>query len=423
MKHSALVERHAENVMARCDVIAAESSRRDGIDRFFLSEEHARVNAHLRRWMTKSRLKVWQDDFGSQWGRVDAGHTSGKALVIGSHVDTVPDAGRYDGVLGVLIGIAVAEMVADSGIRLDRPLEVVAFGDEEGSRFPATLMSSRFLAGLGDPGWLDLKDKDGISLESAMESFGLDPAVLRSAQHHRHLDGVGYYLEPHIEQADELERRGHAVGAVSGVAGAVRATVSLAGEAGHAGSRLESRRDAGAGAAEIMMAIESYARVTPDMRATVGRVSFGPGAVNVVPGRAELSIDLRATSDQRLHVVWDALMAEIGKICNERGLALSVRRDHAAGAVAFDGAVTTAVAQSIETGGAGTAPTLWSMPGHDAMVMAGLVDTGMVFIRSRGGVSHSPNESVSTHDVAQAVEVCMRTVVNLCCTRSLRRAS
>lgn len=423
MMHSALAERQAKNIMARCDVIAAESSRPDGIHRFFLSEEHARVNAHLRRWMTKSRLKVWQDDFGSQWGRVDSGQTSGKAMVIGSHIDTVPDAGRYDGVLGVLIGIAVAEMVADSGIRLDRPLEVVAFGDEEGSRFPATLMSSRFVAGLGDLGWLDLEDKDGISLASAMESFGLDPAVLEGSYGHRHLDGVGYFLEPHIEQADELERRGHAVGAVSGVAGAVRATVSVVGEAGHAGSLLESRRDAGSGAAEIMMAIESCARVTPDMRATVGRVSFGPGAVNVVPGRAELSVDLRAASDQRLHLVWDSLMTQIGKICDRRGLELSVRRDHAAGAVAFGGAVTTAVSESIESGMAGAAPTLWSMPGHDAMVMAPVVDTGMVFIRSRDGVSHSPNESVSTHDVAQALDVCLRTVVNLCCARSLRQVS
>jgi allantoate deiminase len=400
----------ARTVLERCDELAGISALPDGyIERTYLTVEHKAANALVAGWMTEAGLATWQDGAGNVCGRLEGERPGLPALLIGSHLDTVPQAGRYDGILGVMIAIDVAARISASGERLPFALEVVGFGDEEGSRFGATLLGSRALAGTWDPAWWPRMDADGVSLREAYAAFGLDPdAVGRAAR--RAEDVIGY-LEAHIEQGPVLEERGRALGVVTSIAGARRMLITVAGRAAHAGTRYSLRRDALAGAAEAILAVESLA---PDLGliATVGRLAVQPGAVNVVPGSATFSLDLRAASDELRDAGRDTLLAEIEKICAGRGLGVSVEQTHVAETVHCDDALKTTLAAAVEaTSGDGDPLELFSPPGHDAMALAALTRVGMLFIRCAGGVSHHPEESVLEADVALAIDA-MHTAVH-----------
>ena len=236
----------ARTVIERCDELAMVSALPDGyIERTYLTVEHKGANALAAQWMTEAGLATWQDAAGNVCGRLEGERPGLPALLIGSHLDTVPQAGRYDGILGVMIAIEVAARIRASGGRLPFALEVVGFGDEEGSRFGATLLGSRALAGTWDNRWWSLADADGVSLREAYAAFGLDPdAVGRAA---RRTDDVLGYLEAHIEQGPVLEERGRALGIVTSIAGARRMLITVTGRAAHAGTRYSLRRDALAG--------------------------------------------------------------------------------------------------------------------------------------------------------------------------------
>lgn len=393
----------ATEVLARCAELDGCSASPSHLERVHLTPEHAAANRLAASWMERAGLRTWQDAAGNQWGRREA-HTPGRpALVLGSHLDTVPDAGSFDGMLGVVMAIAVAERLR--GTELPFALEVVGFGDEEGARFGKALLGSSAVAGTWDPAWEDLRDRDGVPLRQALLDFGLDPARVGDAA--RRPDELVGYLEAHIEQGPYLEAADRSLGYVTTIAGARRFVLTVVGEARHAGGTpFARRRDALVGAGEAVVAVERLAR-DGGCLATVGRIQVWPGAVNVIPGRAELTLDLRAATDAGRDAMWDSVHAEITAICDRRGLTLEVVETHRAPAAPCAPWLQQAVADGIRSTddtGADQPMALWSPAGHDAMAIAAVTDVGMLFLRCADGISHSPDEHVRAIDVARGLD-------------------
>ncbi|MGV9976994.1 allantoate amidohydrolase [Micromonospora wenchangensis] len=392
----------AATVLARCAELDEFSARPDGLERVYLSPEHARANGRVADWMRQAGLRTWQDAAGNQCGRHE-GRTPGlPALLVGSHLDTVPDAGSYDGMLGVLMAVAVAERLRDRVRELPIALEVIGFGDEEGTRFGTTLLGSRAVAGRWDESWWDLRDRGGLTLRHAFLEFGLDPARVADAT--RAPDELVGYLEAHIEQGPHLEAAGRALGYVTTIAGARRFSLTVVGEARHAGGTpYPRRRDALVGASEAIVAIEQTARAAGCL-ATVGRIEVAPGAVNVVPGRVDFSLDLRAITDTHRDATWDAVRGRIDGICSARGLRFEAHEVHRAAATPCAAWLQEAVVSGIAATGDAEPPGLWSPAGHDAMALGQTTDVGMLFIRCADGISHHPAEAVDEVDVAQGLD-------------------
>lgn len=400
----------AARVMARADELAGHSAMPGGIERAYLTPEHARVNTIAAAWMREAGLTSWPDAAANQCGRrardlADDAAASRPAVLLGSHLDTVPGAGRYDGILGVLVAIEVADRLRD--VELPFALEVVAFGDEEGTRFGTTLLGSRALAGSWRDEWADLVDQDGVRLADAALAFGLDPAAIASAA--RAEGSVVAYLEAHIEQGPRLEAADRALGIVTQIAAAERRLITFTGEARHAATPWELRRDALLGAAEGIVAIERIARAQGSP-ATVGRIHASPDAVNVIPGQTTFSLDLRdATADGR-DATWGMIRHELQRIAADRGLDVEVSSLHAAPEVHCAPQLQAAIGAGIRAaGGRGDGPgidpvELFSVAGHDAMAVADLAPVGMLFVRCAGGISHAPEESVLVADVALAID-------------------
>ncbi|WP_207402386.1 allantoate amidohydrolase [Rathayibacter sp. SD072] len=392
----------AAAIMERCDLFAAVSSTRGAIERVYLSPEHARVNAMAAAWMEEAGMRSWQDAAGNQCGRYEGATPGQPALMLGSHLDTVIDAGRYDGILGVMLAIGVVSRLNAAGVRLPFAIEVVAFGDEEGTRFGTALLGSRAVAGTWDERWWELEDAQGTTLVEAFHEFGLDPSRISTAA--RAADDLLGYLEAHIEQGPYLEEADRALGVVSSIAGARRFAVTLTGKAGHAGGvPFDRRRDALAGAAEAVLAVERIARDNGCI-ATVGRLEAFPGAVNVIPGRVEFSIDLRAEFDDVRDRVWDGIQHAMSESAGRRRLSLTVEETHGAPAVVASAALQDVIREGIRATGDEEPMVLFSKAGHDAMAIAELTDYAMLFLRCEGGVSHHPEENVTEADVAVALD-------------------
>ena len=407
----------AATVLERCDELATHSTLPGGlIQRVYLSPEHAAVNALAAGWMQEAGLSTWQDAAGNQCGRLEGATPGLPALLLGSHLDTVPSAGRYDGILGVLTAIAVVDRIRASGRSLPFALEVVAFGDEEGTRFGTALLGSRALAGTWLDAWWELADEDGTTLHDAFLAFGLDPALIGRAA--RTADDFVGYLEAHIEQGPVLEELDRPLGIVSSIAGARRFQVIITGKAGHSGTPWTHRRDALAGASEAIVAIERLAR-DADLIATVGHLAVHPDAVNVIAGRAEFSLDLRGRFDADRDRAWQQIETLVEEICAARGLHVTVEQTHSAPAAHCSDGLRAVIATGIRVAGIGTADgsrpplELLSMAGHDAMAIAHLTQIGMLFVRCAGGVSHHPDESVTEADVAAALDAVEAAVLAL----------
>nr|WP_216844405.1 MULTISPECIES: allantoate amidohydrolase [unclassified Frigoribacterium] len=383
--------------------MAAVSSSPTGIERVYLSPEHARVNAMAGEWMRRAGMTTWQDAAGNQRGRYEGTEPGLPALLLGSHLDTVPDAGRYDGILGVLLGIALVARLEASGTRLPFAIEVLAFGDEEGTRFGTALLGSRAVAGTWLPEWWSLADASGTTLREAFVAFGLDPDRVGEAAYEP-ADVIGY-LETHIEQGPYLEEADRALAVVSSIAGARRFELTLTGVAGHAGGvPFHRRHDALAGASEIVLAVERLAREA-DCIATVGRLQAFPGGVNVIPGLVEFSLDLRGEHDDRRDEVWAGIQAVAAEVGERRGLTLSVDETHRAPAVVASPRLRGFVRDGIVATGDTDPMVLFSKAGHDAMAVAELTGWAMLFVRcGNGGISHHPDEIVSIDDVAVALD-------------------
>lgn len=406
-------------VMARCDDLTRHSSRPDALERVYLSPEHAAANTAVAAWMREAGLDTETDAAGNLWGRRAADGTPQRpatpgvpALVLGSHLDTVPDAGRYDGMLGVVLAVAVAHRLRDTVLPF--ALEVVGFSAEEGTRFGKALLGSCAASGQWDPAWWDQADADGVTLREAFARFGLAPDGVRDAARDP-ADLVGY-LEAHIEQGPVLEARDLPLGYVTTIAGARRFVLTVTGEARHAGGTpFARRRDALVAAAHLVTRIEELA-MAADCLATVGDIRVQPGAVNVIPGRAELTLDLRGRTDAGRDALWEQIAATGRGIAAERGVTFEFVETHRAPSTACADRMKAAVAAGIAEATA-VAPDdvlgLWSPAGHDGMAMDAVTDVGMLFVRCRDGISHHPDEHVEQKDVGVALDAFTAAVLTL----------
>ncbi|KAA9134561.1 allantoate amidohydrolase [Microbacterium caowuchunii] len=420
----------ARRVMARCEELARVSAAPDGIERVYLSPEHARVNRLAAEWMRELGMRTRQDAAGNQVGRLDRIEgdrlsPDAPTLMIGSHLDTVPDAGRFDGIVGVLMGLEVARLlrtpVGDGrhGSALPFAIEVVAFSDEEGTRFGKALLGSSAVAGLWDEDWWALTDAGGTTLRQAFLEFGLDPARIGEAA--RRPDELVGYLEAHIEQGPELDRRGEALAVVSSIASARRFQLVVEGEARHAGGTpYDMRRDALLGASEAALAVERICQAEHHIIGTVGQLEAFPGAVNIVPGEARFSLDLRGEFDGHRDDVWDAISHELDAIMGRRGLRWHSREVHDAAAVMCAPLLQDVVRQGITSTratGSEDPAVIFSRAGHDAMSIGAITDVGMLFLRNPDGISHHRDESVSGADVALGIRALAESVLHLAADR------
>lgn len=391
---------HALRAIAECRHIATMTEEPGHITRRFLTPPMHSVHAHLRARMEALGMSVRVDAAGNLRGVCQPHGADIKRLLVGSHVDTVPDAGAFDGVLGVTLAL---EMVAlAQQLKLPLAIEVIAFSEEEGVRFGVPFIGSRAVAGRFDASLLAIKDAEGKTLESAIRDFALDPGQMSEAA----ADASALaFVEFHIEQGPVLEAEGLSVAAVTGIVGQTRLSLEFTGQANHAGTTpMHLRRDALAAAAEWITAVEALASQTDGLVATVGKIAVAPNAGNVIPGAAQVSLDVRHQRDGARKEVVDALLAQAEAIAARRRLAVQCTRQLDQPAVPMDERLTAFFAEAIEAVGL-PVKRMPSGAGHDAMVMASRMPTAMLFLRSPGGVSHHPAEAVRQEDVEAALRV------------------
>jgi allantoate deiminase len=396
----------AKRVLERCDILASYSAMQDGVLRAYLTPQHKQAHGQLAEWMTAAGLTVWQDAVGNQWGRKVSDNPTQPTLVLGSHSDTVVDAGKYDGTLGVIMAIEVLAGLRD--VTLPYHIDVVAFADEEGTRFNTTLLGSSAVAGCWKSEWLAIRDADGISMQQALIDFGLDPTLIPTAVR-QSKDLLGY-LEVHIEQGPLLESEQLAVGVVTAIAGAKRFIYQVGGQAGHAGTvPIHLRQDAFCAVAEMTLCIEQFAK-QHKIVATVGRCDIAHSAVNVIPGLVEFSLDIRSQDQQQLEWCSEDLARRLVEIAQKRQVSIHSSMIYQAQAVPCSGQMIEKWRHVVATQTGVAAKLLPSGAGHDAMVMAQVADIGMLFIRCDKGISHNPLEHVQHDDVAIAL-VCFERMV------------
>jgi allantoate deiminase len=383
-----------------CQRIAAMTEEPGRITRRFLTPPVRDVHALLRGRMEALGMTVRLDAVGNLRGLWQPSNSRGKRLVLGSHIDTVPNAGPDDGVLGVVLALEWAELAKEQSLPL--AIEVIAFSEEEGVRFAVPFIGSRAVAGRFDPTLLALKDAEGVTLEAAIRAFGLDPAQIPDAVLDENALG---FIEIHIEQGPVLEAEKLSVAAVTSIVGQTRLVAEFIGHANHAGTTpMYLRHDALAGAAEWISAVETLATRTEGLVATVGKVELEPNTGNVIPGAARVSFEVRHSSDAARNKAANALLEQAQAIAARRGLRFNSVRQMDQPAVPMDERLTAYLIEAIE--GAGLSPyRMQSGAGHDAMVMAARVPTAMLFLRSPGGVSHHPDETVFAEDVEAALAV------------------
>lgn len=400
--HKMTFSQYAQRVYARCDALALHSQSQEGMDRRYLTTEHQMANAQVAQWMQATGMQTWTDAAGNQWGRLTSEIEDAPTLIMGSHIDTVPNGGIYDGILGVVLPISLVEYLVDNDINLPFHLDIVAFGDEEGTRFGTTLLGSRAIAGTWEENWKTLKDAQGVSLEEAIRRFGSDVNSIGTAS--RLQEKVLGFIETHIEQGPVLEAQDLPVGVVSGIAGANRFQITVKGSAGHAGTvPMNMRNDALVVASEMIAAVQEIAQET-DVVATVGRIHCSPNAVNVIPGKVEFSIDVRSEIDARRETAVNILRQVLNKIAIRRNVDFKWQVTHGAKAVLCDSQLQHLLTEAV-TASDFRPITLSSGAGHDAMAMANICPIAMLFVRCERGISHHPDEAITVDDVEATLKV------------------
>ena len=397
--------RSAARVMRRCDELAQCTDEPGQITRLFLSPALQQSHELVGGWMREAGLTTRVDEIGNLWGRV--GPADAPAFWIGSHLDSVPNAGRYDGPLGVLMGLeVVAGLVAERKLRgeaLPFALEVLGFSDEEGVRYGARCLGSRALCGDFDGALLSLLDADEISMAQALTNFGLEPnswpaARANSAQ-------VLGYLEAHIEQGPVLEESATPLAIVTAIAGQSRLRARFGGRAGHAGTQpMVLRRDGLAAASEWILEVEALAMVTPDLVATVGTIEVEGAASNVVPGGVVCALDVRHPDDNAREGAVGELMSAARRIAAKRGVGFDEVFHDRQSAVPMDLELQQQLGAAAQRLGI-AAPPMVSGAGHDAAFMAEICPASVLFLRTPGGESHNPAEAVDADDVALGLRV------------------
>jgi allantoate deiminase len=397
-------------IVGRIGALGAVSETPENLTRIFLSPEHRAAADLLLSWMQEAGMRAHLDAIGNVCGRYEGDRPGLPCLMLGSHYDTVRDAGQWDGPLGIITAIACVADLNRRGRRLPFAIEVVGFADEEGVRFASTLLGSRAIAGTFDEAALSSKDKAGFTMRQALAQFGLDPDHIGAAARTRR--ELHAYVELHIEQGPVLESENLPVGVVTAISGATRLSVVLTGMAGHAGTvPMALRRDALAGAAECIVAIEEFCRTDQGLVGTVGHIDAMPGATNVIPGKVSFTIDIRTASDQHRKRAVADIVRNIEAIAKRRTLALQVHVTHENRTVPCAPWLKAQVAEAVAAEGYRSFE-LPSGAGHDGMAMIDIADVAMVFVRCRGGISHNPAEHVEEPDADAGARVLLRLIEN-----------
>lgn len=386
-----------------------------GVTRLSFSAEERAAKDLVISYMEEAGLSVREDAVGNLIGRREGANPEAPVVLIGSHVDSVYNGGDFDGPLGVLAGVEVLQIMQEQSVETEHPVEVVAFTDEEGARFSFGMIGSRALAGRISERDLQNKDANGVSIAEAMRDYGLDPERVGEAA--RSEGSVKAYVELHIEQGRVLESEDLPAGIVSGIAGPVWLRFTLAGETGHAGATpMNLRRDALAAAAEIMGIIEEEAAATGTSVGTVGQIEAKPGGINIIPGDVEFSLDLRDIDEGVRDGVEERIRERAAEACGRRGIGLEAEELQRLAPVPCSELVRGAVERACER--LGIRPfTLQSGAGHDGMQFAGLWPMGMIFVRSKDGVSHNPAEYSTKEDCAAGCSVLYYAVRDLAVAR------
>lgn len=392
------MDRRPEAAFSLLEELGAISDEPPGLTRTFLSAALGRAGLRVAEWMSAAGLQVFEDQAGNVIGRLDCGDPSAGTVVCGSHLDTVRNAGKYDGAMGVVTALLAAAALSDRQNRLPYHLEVVGFSDEEGVRFQSTYLGSRFYTGQLAGPELSVRDAAGISVGEAIAAhrprFPEPPP--------RRILG---YIEAHIEQGPVLEQAGLALGVATSIAGQTRARVFLEGRAGHAGTTpMTMRRDALAGAAECIALVEAEGWAAGGLVATVGDLRIESAASNVIPGRVDFTLDIRDCDDPKREGFCRRLFAAIEERTAMRGLGVRIETLQEAASTPCSERLTAALSASV-SGLQGACPRLVSGAGHDAVALAGVTEVAMLFVRCRDGLSHHPEEYASAEDIALATRV------------------
>jgi len=400
----------AERILERLDLLAQISSEPDALTRLAFTPEMARANALVESWMQQAGMATWTDAAGNLMGRIEGRRRGLPALMLGSHLDTVRNAGKYDGMLGIVTALDCIERLKPIARALPFAVELACFGDEEGVRFGTTVLGSFAACGLFRPERLDLVDENGISAREAITAFGLSPdRIGEAARSSAELVG---YLELHIEQGPVLEDANLPAALVSGIVGSTRGMVTVRGEAGHAGTvPMAARRDALAGAAEMLLALESLC-AEASIVGTAGRLDIANGATNVIPGTCRFSVDIRALDDATRAKVVSDLRLTVQAIAARRGLDVAIDIISSNETQHCSAPLQSAIASALSDV---QLPPLAvpSGAGHDGAHLAAITGFGMIFLLCRKGISHNPLEFCSAEDIALGAEVLLRSIYHL----------
>jgi allantoate deiminase len=406
----------AETIVARCQTLAKFTEEPGGICRTFLSAPMRDCQREITSWLKSAGAEVTIDAAGNVRGVYPASQPKMPKVLFGSHLDTVPHAGAYDGILGVVLGISLLEALG--GRKLPFAIEIMGFSEEEGIRFGVPFIGSRALVGRLDAELLDRKDKNSISVRQAIGDFGLDPLEIPRAE----LEGdTVAYLEFHIEQGPVLESLGLPLGVVEAITGQDRVEFLFRGGANHAGTTpMHLRHDAMAAAAEWIVEVERTAKSEKGLVATVGRIDATPNAPNVIAGQVRTTLDLRHGSDQVRARVLNLLIEQAAKISQHRGLTVEHKEMLHQPAVRMDSLLVEQIEDAMRD--VGCVPhRMVSGAGHDAMIIAEKIPSGMIFLRTPGGISHHPSESVDIEDVGKALECGLRLLEQSASSPEFRR--
>jgi allantoate deiminase len=400
-----------DEIVGRINRLADISESPNDLTRIFLTAEHRTAAEMIMTWMREAGMRAHLDAIGNVCGRYEGERPGLPCLMLGSHYDTVRDAGKWDGPLGLITAISCVAELNRRALRLPFAIEVTGFADEEGVRFASTLLGSRAVAGTFNESVFGTRDKSGISMRDALVKFGLDPDHIGAAARIR--SELLAYVELHIEQGPVLETQNVPVGVVTAIAGATRLAARLTGMAGHAGTvPMTMRRDALAGAAECISKIEELCLTDHGgLVGTVGYIHATPGATNVIPGQAHFTIDMRAPTDTHRKKAVSDIVRQIEVIAKRRKLQLQVDVTHENRTVPCASWLKAQVAEAVAAEGY----PVFELPsgaGHDGMAMVDLADVGMIFVRCRGGISHHPDEHVALADADAGARVLLRLIEN-----------
>ncbi len=395
------------DILKQADVLAGFTEDAPLITRTYLSKEHKAAGEYLIGLMRDAGMNADFDPLGNIVGRYEAGVPFAPVVMTGSHQDSVRNAGKYDGLFGILSPIACVKELNRQGKRLPYTLEIVGFGDEEGVRFPATLVGSKAMAGQFDPAWLDKVDADGVTMRQAINDFGGDASLWKELDRRNQQHGeVVAFVESHIEQGPVLLNEGLAVGVVTAISGATRMRLNVTGLAGHAGTvPMGARQDALAAAAEMILFVERFCTDNAGLVGTVGKLSVKPGAINVIPQDVEFTIDVRSGDDATRAVALNAFATELPAIAKRRNVTLAIETLYDAGAAPCDPVLQKQFESAIAA--QGIKPRyLPSGAGHDAMVFPVVAPMAMLFVRcGNNGISHHPDETMTAEDAEIATNV------------------